>query len=107
MKDIKNMDNLDRKERSMSLMVDYPIPVENSDYVYYLGELVDSNLGIYCWLHNEGRFIIRRDAIEAKYSEEGVSRKLKTFLSKKKSLGFVSAKSDSEIINLMVNVLNQ
>jgi len=100
------MNNIDCKERSMSLMVDYPIPVENSTYVYYLGELVDFNLGIYCWLHSEGRYIIRRDMVEAKYNEEGVSRKLKSFLNKKKSLGFVSSKSDSEIINLLVNVLS-
>ena len=90
----------------MSLLVDYPIPVENTEYVYFLGELMEFEIGIYLWMQLEGKYLIRKDQIERKYPYNNIWMRLRDVMDRKRQLKMeVHEKTDKEILETLVSIL--
>ena len=93
-------------ERTMSLMVDRPIPVPNTEYAYYVGELLPFNLALYSWFYVNDRYITRMDNVKNAFNNLSFRRKFNTIFERRVQLGFVKVeKTDAELKQELITIL--
>jgi hypothetical protein len=93
-------------ERTMSLMVDRPIPIPKTEYAYYIGELLPFNIAIYAWMYANDRYITSLDRLNKTYGPLNFKRKLGTLYMRRIELGFNrGTKTDQEIKEDLITVL--
>lgn len=93
-------------ERTMSLMVDRPIPISNTDYAYYIGELLPFNIAIYAWMQANGRYITKMDTLSKIYDPLNFKRKLANIHTTRVQMGFnMRSKTDQELKADLITIL--
>ena len=93
-------------ERTMSLMVDRPIPIPNTEYAYYIGELLPFNIAIYAWMHANDRYIASMGNLTKTYEPLNFRRKLGTLYMRRVELGFNrGTKTDEQIKEDLIVVM--
>ena len=93
-------------ERTMSLMVDQPIPIVNTEYAYYVGELVPFHVAIYLWLYCNERYITSRSNVATVYNDLGLKHKINKITQARINLGFNNgSKLDEDLKNGLISIL--
>lgn len=97
---------MDNPERTMSLMVDRPVPIADTDYAYYGGELLPLDIAIHSWMSYNGRYLVSRSMVEKTYNKLNLRRKLKFINEHRFNLGLHKVeKTDKEIIDELITIL--
>jgi hypothetical protein len=98
-------------EKSMSLMVDRPVPIANTEYAYYIGELLPLTVAIYVWMQVNNRWIVAQARIREVYNDLSLSRKLQAITERRYQMGLTSydevpnRKTDEELVADLLVVL--
>ena len=96
-------------ERTMSLMVDRPIPIKGTEYAYYAGELLPFMVALYMWLSYNERYITTNKRIKESHTGLSLERLMIKVGEQRRLLGFYTPsaplKTDKEITNILVTIL--
>lgn len=95
-------------ERTMSLMIDYPVPIKNTDYAYYVGELLPFNIAIFLWMNIQNRYITSYSNISQMHDQISIKRKMSKIIQKRISLNFHNIeRTDDELKEQLITILDQ
>jgi len=93
-------------ERTMSLMIDHPVPIVNTEYAYYLGELLPFNVSLYIWMYVNERYLTSSANMRTIFNALGIRRKMTKIIQNRDNLGFAKKQKTNDELKLdLINIL--